>query len=96
VSTTPEIEAEIVRLHFAEHWKVGTIAAQLGLHPDLVRRVLGIGEARTPDGPPRPTVLDPYREFIQETLTRYPTLRATRLYDMLRERGYREIGRAHV
>jgi transposase len=89
VSTTPETEAEIVRLHFAEHWKVGTIAAQLGLHPDLVRRVLGIGEARTPDGPPRPTVIDPYREFIQETLTRYPTLRATRLYDMLRERGYR-------
>jgi transposase len=89
VSTTPETEAEIVRLHFAEHWKVGTIAAQLGLHPDLVRRVLGIGEPSTPDGVPRPSMVDPYREFIQQTLDRYPTLRATRLYDMLRERGYR-------
>jgi len=89
VSTTPETEAEIVRLHFAEHWKVGTIAAQLGVHPDLVRRVLGIGVPRTPDSPPRSSMLDPYREFIDQTLARYPTLRATRLYDMLRERGYR-------
>jgi transposase len=89
MSTTPETEAEIVRLHFAEHWKVGTIAAQLGVHPDLVRRVLGIGVPRTPDASPRPSMLDPYREFIELTLNRYPTLCATRLYDMLRERGYR-------
>ncbi len=40
--TTPEVEAEIIRLYFAEHWRVGTIAAQLGTHPDVVRRVLGL------------------------------------------------------
>lgn len=33
-------------------------------------------------------LVDPYRELIDETLDRYPTLRATRLYDMLRERGF--------
>jgi len=33
----PEQIAEIRRLFFAEHWKVGTIAAELGLHPDTVR-----------------------------------------------------------
>ena len=39
--STPALEAEIVRLHFAEHWRVGTIAAQLGIHADVVRRAIG-------------------------------------------------------
>jgi hypothetical protein len=37
-------EAEIRRLHFAEHWKVGTIVAQLGEHHETVERVLGLGK----------------------------------------------------
>jgi ParB-like chromosome segregation protein Spo0J len=37
-------EAEIRHLHFAEHWKVGTIVSQLGLHHDAVERVLGLGK----------------------------------------------------
>jgi transposase len=85
--TTPEAEAEILRLHYAEHWRVGTIAAQLGIHPDVVRRVLGLGEARA-EAEPRPRLVDPYRAFIAETLARYPRLRATRLHDMLSQRGY--------
>ena len=86
---TPETEAEVLRLHYAEHWPVGTIVSQLGLHADVVRRVLGIGDARRQDGDPRPSVVDPFRDLIVETLTRYPRLRSTRLYDMLRERGFR-------
>lgn len=85
--TTPDTDAEIIRLHFAEHWRTGTIAAQFGLHPDVVRRVLGLTHPRAV-GVPRARVVDPYREFIAETLARYPRLRTTRLYDMLRERGY--------
>lgn len=86
--TAPESEAEIVRLHFAEHWPVGTIAVQLGVHPDVVKRVLGLGQAGSP-GMPRPRMVDPYRDFIAETLGLYPSLRSTRLHDMLRERGYK-------
>jgi transposase len=85
---TPEIEAEIIRLHFAEHWRIGTISAQLGVHPDVVRRVLGLS-ARTGQALPRARIYGPYRDFIAETLERYPSLRATRLYDMLRERGFK-------
>ena len=29
----PAQRAEIRRLYYAEHWKIGTIAAQLGLPP---------------------------------------------------------------
>lgn len=81
-------EAEIRRLYFAEHWKRGTIAAQLGVHPDVVKRVLGRFGPKP--GTPRPSslLLDPYRQFIDETLAQYPRLVATRLFDMLRARGY--------
>ncbi len=86
--TTADVEAEIVRLHFVEHWPVGTIATQMGVHADVVRRVLGIGAAHRVDQP-RARLVDQYRDFVKETLERYPTLRATRLHDMLRERGYK-------
>ena len=87
MTTTPEREAEIIRLYFAEHWRVGTIATQLGVHPDVVRRVLGLGDLRA-RGAPRPTLVAPYSAFIAETLARYPRLCATRLHDMLVPRGY--------
>ena len=37
---TPEQRVQIRRLYFAEHWKVGTIAAELGLHRDAVTLAL--------------------------------------------------------
>lgn len=77
----------MLRLHYAEHWRVGTIATQLQAHPDQVRRVLGLVDKRA-TSMMRTRLLDPYRAFIDDTLARYPKLRATRLYDMLRDRGY--------
>jgi transposase len=87
------IEAEILRLYHAERWPIGTIARQLHVHHDTVRRVLwqsGIPAVRECA---RPSKLDQYLPFIQDTFTRYPTLRASRLYQMVRERGY--IGSSH-
>jgi hypothetical protein len=34
---SPEIRAQIRRYFYAEHWKIGTIATELGVHPDAVR-----------------------------------------------------------
>src|SRR5512144_426421 len=86
-ATTPAQDAEIIRLHYAEHWPVGTITTQLGLHPDVVKRVLGLGDARA-DTPQRPRIVEPYHDFIVERLAQYPRLRATRIDDMIRDRGY--------
>lgn len=83
-----DLEAEIVRLHHVEKWKVGTIAEQLGVHHDVVRRVL-LQEGMPQSRPQRPSQIDPYLPFMLETLNRYPRLPASRLYDMCRERGYR-------
>lgn len=83
----PEIEAEILRLHHAEKWPVGTIACQLSLHHSVVCRVLEQA------GHPRPTItrpsiLDPYFPFVIETWKRYPKVTARRIYDMIQGRGY--------
>ena len=82
------VEADIARLHYVEHFKVGTIAAQLGVHADVVRRVLGYLPEPSGERKPRALTLAPYVGFIQETLEKYPRLCATRLYDMLCERKY--------
>lgn len=93
-----EREAEVRRLHFAEHWKVGTIASNLALHPDAVRRVLGIDRRAQPLESPRPRLIDPFLPLVREILERYPRLRATRIHAMLRERGFsgsaRQVRRA--
>ncbi len=88
MTTSADKAAEVRRLFFAEHWKRGTIAAQLGIHFDAVVRVLGSHGPKA--GTPRPDarVLEPYESFIDQTLERYPGLRATRVYDMLCERSY--------
>jgi transposase len=80
-----EAVARIRRLHYAEHWRVGTIAKELGLHHETVQRALSEGP-RAPAGP-RLSLFDPYVGFVREVLEQYPRLTATRLWHMLRERG---------
>ncbi len=82
-----ELVAEVRRLYYAEHWKVGTIASELGLHHTTVRRALGLLE-RCGSTQPRATKTQPYEEFIRQTLENHRRLRATRIYDMVRARGY--------
>ena len=62
----PEIEAKILRLHHAEKWPVGTIAAQLQIHPDVVIRVLDQSGVPQPTAA-RKSILDDYVPFIKET-----------------------------
>ncbi len=81
--------AAIRRHFFADHWKVGTIAAALGVHPDTVKRAIGTELFNAPRTRLRRSVTDPYVAYIQETLERYPRLRATRLYEMVQARGYK-------
>jgi transposase len=85
--TPADIEARILRYHHVEKWTIGTIARQLHVHHSVVRRVLA--QAGLPRvGAPRASRLDPYLPFILQTLEKFPTLTASRLYGMIRERGY--------
>jgi hypothetical protein len=65
----PEVRARIRRLYYAEHWKVGTIAAELSLHHDTVRAALAQVQVKSLDRSTlKPSVLAPYKDFIQHTL----------------------------
>ena len=87
--TSAEIEAQILRYYHAERWRVGTIAAQLHVHHTVVQRVLAQAGLPRLGPPPRPSRIDPYLPFVVQTLEKFPTLTASRLYVMVRERGYR-------
>jgi transposase len=82
-----ETRARIRHLFYAEHWKIGTIARELTLHPDTVRDAVET-ERFSNTKTLRACVTDPYVRFIRETLEKYPRLRATRIYQMIRDRGY--------
>jgi transposase len=84
-----ELEAQILRYHHVEQWRVGTIARQLGVHHGTVDRVLSQAGMPKVERVRRPAMIDEYLPFIVETLTQFPTLTASRLYAMVRERGYR-------
>ncbi len=80
-----ETVARIRQLYYGERWRVGTIAAELGLHHAVVERALRDETKAKPA--PRPSRFAPYVGYAREMLERYPRLRATRLWQMLRERG---------
>jgi len=84
----PELRAEIRRLFYAEHWRVGTIATELQIHRDTVRNAIESHRMGPSPRPIRPTIVDPYKDFIVSVLEKHPKLRATRIYDMVRTRGY--------
>ncbi len=85
---TPEQHAEIRRLYYGEHWKVGTIADALGVHHDTVRAAIAHDTRHVRRGTCRATRLDPFLPFVRDTLAQYPRLRATRLFEMVKGRGY--------
>jgi transposase len=88
MTIAPDLVAQILRLHTVEKWRVGTIARQLHVHRDAVRRVLAGNRAPVHTSPLRPSRIDPYRPFILATLEKFPTLTAARLHAMVAERGY--------
>ena len=55
---TPAQRAEIRRLNSGEHWKLGTIAAELGLHHETVRAAVECEAKGVRRGVCRPSALD--------------------------------------
>ena len=92
MTIAPDLVAQILRLHAVEKWRVGTIARQLHVHRDVVHRVLAGNCAPVPSlpspSPLRASRIDPYRAFVEQTLTKFPTLSAARLHAMVSERGF--------
>lgn len=83
-----ELKTKILRYYYVEQWRIGTIARFLTVHHSVVRRVLLESGVNLSKLTRRESLLSPYMLFITETLAKYPKLCASRLYNMVRERGY--------
>ncbi len=84
-----KVEHDIVRHHLVDRWPVGTIATQLGVHYDVVTRVLRQrGAAPERLAVMRRQMIDPFVAVINQLLEKYPELHASRLYQMMCDRGY--------
>ncbi len=55
-----ELRSRIRRLFFAEHWKIGTIASELGGHRDTVALAVEASRFATARFQSRAMLLDPY------------------------------------
>jgi transposase len=88
MTISKEIEAEVVRLFHAEGWRRNTIAKQLQLHHSSIARILSRHGLLPQPSRSRASIVDKYIPFIKETFEKYPKLNSTRLYHMVKERGY--------
>lgn len=83
-----ELEATILRYYHVEKWRVGTIARQLNVHHSVVKRALSLAGIPKENFTKRKSIMAPFLSFIVETLTKYPRSAASRLHEMVRQRGY--------
>jgi transposase len=94
-----DLEHEVLRLRLVEKWPVGTIAKEYGIHHSVVRRVerdaLMDKECGEIIRARRLELADDFLDFIKITLERYPKIRATRLFTMVRGRGYKGVSKGH-
>lgn len=83
-----EIQAEIRRMFHVDHMKVYAISRSLQVSRDAVRRVLNQQRFDPTRSYERSSKLDPYLPLIEEIVSKHPRIRATRLFTLLKERGY--------
>lgn len=83
-----ETEVEILHLCQTEHLSPHEAATQVGVHHDVVERVLAEHTEGPSERTPRPSILDPYRGLIAAKIEQYPRMHATVLTRMAAERGF--------
>ena len=84
-----ELVVKIRRLFYAEHHSMNSIAEAVNVHRDTVRKAIE-AESFQRQRPLRPrTLIDPYMLLINESLREIPTIRATKLMELLRPKGFK-------
>lgn len=92
-----ELWSAIRRLHLVERLSKAAVARHLRIHRDTVNRALAAPDGPPRSLPPRPPVaskLDPFRPYLTERLTAYPSLPGTTLFHEIKARGY--MGRESI
>ena len=87
---TKDQRARMCRLFYAEHWKIGTIARELGVSHHTVEHAVEAARLgpRSTTRRIAPSILDPYKPLLLDVLAQHPRLRSTRLHQMAAARGF--------
>jgi transposase len=86
---SPEIQAEILSLYYRDKRPIRSIARDLNVNRNSVRSVINRRTVSlVPTQPQRSSILDPYKETIEEILKRDALVTATSVFNHLREQGY--------
>lgn len=84
------LEQKILFFYLHEKWPVGTIAKHLQIHHSTVKRILvHSGKTEESFNCGRKSILEPFIPYMRECLEKYPDIRASRLWQMCLERGYK-------
>lgn len=86
---SPETKAEIRRLFYAEHHTIHSIATALGVHRATVERAVDKESFVTRSAVVRGRGIDPYLPMVKDVFEQIPNVRATRLIQILRDRGFK-------
>lgn len=88
---SPELQAEILALHFGSKKGTRAIARQLGINRKAVRRVVESRQVAMKPQPPataRKSILDPYKPRVEDMLKRDPSITAARILQTIRNEGF--------
>lgn len=91
---TPEQRAEVRRLFYADHHTVNAIATGMGIHHEAVENAIGISGFNAKQAARRRSQLDPYIPIVKETLEKVPSVRAPRMTEIIKARGF--VGSVHI
>lgn len=87
----PEMQAEILALHYGQKFGTRKIAKQLGIDRKTARRVIGKRKVNLrPEGSvvPRASILDPFKSKVDEMLKRDPKISSARILQQIRLDGF--------
>jgi transposase len=85
-----ELRNKVRRLFYVEHYTIHSISQAEGLHPDTVKSAISRTLRKAPGVPKveKRSILDEYKVEIENKLEHYPKMCATRLLEILKDRGF--------
>ena len=84
----PQLQAEVMRLHYLEGLGIRAISRRLRIARKTVRRCISREPREKKASNMRPSLLTPYRSDIERWLSETPELKTPQILERLREKGY--------
>lgn len=84
----PQLQAEVMRLHYLEGLGIRAISRRLRIARKTVRRCISTESKSKPERAVRHSLLMPYRSAIERWLSETPELKTPQILERLREKGY--------